>query len=67
MAKNINTKLCLVGINLSGLSSKLDSFGKMLDDLSPSVLVVEETKTKRQGRIQVKNCEKYFIYDLNRK
>ena len=60
--KNVNSRLRLVGMNAAGLSSKLDSFDKMLKDLIPGVFFVEETKLKRQGRIKTESSEKYVIF-----
>ena len=65
--KNVNSRLRLVGMNAAGLSSKLDSFDKMLKDLIPGVFFVEETKLKRQGRIKTESSEKYVIFELIRK
>ena len=65
--KAINRKLKLVGVNAAGLSSKLHSFDKMLQDIEPSVFFIEETKMRRAGKIKTENVKKYQIFELIRK
>ena len=49
-----------MGVNASGLGSKLSTFRKVLSDLRPSVFFVEETKFKDEGRLKVNN---YVIFE----
>ena len=63
----VNRKLKLIGINSAGLSSKLDSFDKVLEDIQPGVFFIQESKMKRMGKINTENAKKYQIYELLRK
>ena len=65
--KVVNRKLKLIGINSAGLSSKLDSFDKVLEDIQPGVFFIQESKMKRMGKINTENAKKYQIYELLRK
>ena len=58
------SSLSFVGVNEAGLSSKLDSFENMLKSLMPSVVFLEETKLKQQGRIKTDESKKYQIFQL---
>ena len=49
-----------MGVNASGLGSKLSTFRKVLSDLRPSVFFVEETKFKDEGRLKVNS---YVIFE----
>ena len=40
----IGKKLLIVGINAAGITSKLESFDKMIFDLKPSVWFMQESK-----------------------
>ena len=53
-----------MGVNAAGLKSKLSSFKKVLSDLRPSVVFLEETKYKEAGHLKVGND--YVIYELVR-
>ena len=46
------TGISFVGVNAAGISSKLSSFDNLLKTLKPSVFFLQETKLKKQGRIQ---------------
>ena len=65
--KVTNKMLKMVGVNAAGLSSKLNSFDKLLQDIEPGVFFVQETKMKRVGKIKTENAKKYQIYELVRK
>ena len=39
-------KMCVIGINAAGITSKMDSFDKMLFDRSPSIWMMQETKRR---------------------
>ena len=55
--KTINRKFKLIGVNSAGLSSKLHSFDKIL----------QETKMKVIGKIKTENAKNYQIFELVRK
>ena len=40
----IGNKLIFIGINAAGITSKLESFDKMIYDLKPSVWMMQESK-----------------------
>ena len=40
----IGKELVIVGINAAGITSKLESFDKMIYDLKPSVWLMQESK-----------------------
>ena len=40
----IGKELVILGINAAGITSKLDSFDKMIFDLKPSVWMMQESK-----------------------
>ena len=63
----MNSKFKIVGTNSAGLTSKLHSFDKLLNDLKPSVFCLQETKMKTQSRIKTENSRNYTIYELLRK
>ena len=53
-----------MGVNAAGLRSKLYTFKKMIDELKPSVFLIEETKMKDAGKIKMDN---YLIFEKLRK
>ena len=58
-------KIRIMGVNSAGIRSKLPSLNNVLKNLNPSIFFIEETKLKKQGKL---NIEKSFvIYELNRK
>ena len=59
--------LKLVGVNAAGLTSKLDSFDKLLADIKPGVFFILETKIRKEGRIKTENTKNYQIYEKLRK
>ena len=63
-SKVVNRKLKLIGVNSAGLSSKLNSFDKVLQDRQPGVFFVQETKMNRAGKIKTENSKNYQIYEL---
>ena len=63
-AKNIHKKMRFLGVNASGLKSKLKTFKKVLSELKPSVFFIEETKYKESGKFKFEN---YEIFELVRK
>ena len=64
--KSKTENLRLVGVNAAGIKSKMISFEKVLSDLKPGVVFLQETKSKQQGNI-VKSSSIYESYELIRK
>ena len=50
--KTFNKNLKCVGVNAAGLASKLLSLDVMLRELQPSIFMIQETKSYRQGKIK---------------
>ena len=63
-AKIFSKSLRLIGVNSAGLRSKLTTFRKVLSELKPSILFVEETKYKDIGKFKFEN---YVIFEMVRK
>ena len=63
----IGENISIVGINAAGLTSKLESFDKLLYDIKPSIFLIQETK-RRIGapKIRAKNIENYQVFELRR-
>ena len=55
------------GVNAAGLTSKKESFEKMLLDLSTSIFCVQETKLYHKNQIKSPNSRNYTIFELLRK
>ena len=55
--------LRFLGVNAAGLKCKLLSFKNDIEDLKPSVFMVEETKHKESGKFKLEN---FVIYELVR-
>ena len=60
--KNVQQELTLVGVNAAGLSSKLYGFDKLLEDITPGVFFIEETKMRKEGRIKTAHSSNYQIF-----
>ena len=58
-------KLTFVGTNCAGLSSKWQSFNKLINDIKPAVFFGQETKLKKKLKFKVENS-KYIIFRLER-
>ena len=59
--------LNIVGINAAGITSKIDSFDKMLFDLQPSIWMLQETKRKPgDPRMKANNLINYQVFELRR-
>ena len=50
---NISTHVGFMGVNSAGLRSKLPTFKKVLYNLKPSVLFVQEMKFKTEGKLKL--------------
>ena len=58
-------KLTFVVTNCAGLSSKWQSFNKLINDIKPAVFFGQETKLKKKQKFKVENS-KYIIFRLER-
>ena len=57
-------KLTFVGANCAGLNSKLKSFDSLVNQLNPSVIFLQETKFRKQGKIGADSLKNYQVYQL---
>ena len=48
-----NTNLAFIGNNSAGLTGKLDSLKRIIEVFSPGVIMLQETKLKKQGKIKL--------------
>ena len=53
-----------MGVNAGGLQSKLLTLKKVLVELQPAVIFIEETKYRSEGKFKLEN---YEIFELTRK
>ena len=60
-------KLTFVGVNCAGLNSKLNSLDSLISQLNASVIFLQETKHRKQGKIGAANLKNYQVYQLIRK
>ena len=60
---SLATELNLLGVNAAGLSCKLFSFDKLLEDINPGVFFVEETKMRKIGMIKTSHSANHKIYE----
>ena len=60
-------KLTFVGVNCAGLNSKLNSLDRLISQLNASVIFLQETKCRKQGKIGAANLKNYQVYQLIRK
>ena len=57
----------VVGVNAAGLTSKAESFDKMLFDRKPSVWLMQETKRKSvDSKIKADNLINYQVFEMKR-
>ena len=57
----------IIGINAAGLTSKMQTFDKVLFDIHPSVFILQETKRKMHApKMNAKNLENYQVFELRR-
>ena len=63
----IGKKLLIVGINAAGITSKLESFDKMIFDLKPSVWFMQESKRNvTDNVIKTANLINYQVFEMKR-
>jgi hypothetical protein len=55
----------MTGMNCAGLSSKWQSFNKLINDLSPSAFFLQETKLSKKQKFNIENSD-YTIFRLAR-
>ena len=65
---NVNGKsIRIVGVNAAGITSKLDSFDKLIFDRRPSIWMMQETKQRvTDKQIQTKNLVNYQVFEMKR-
>ena len=57
----------IIGVNAAGITSKMNSFDKLLFDIRPSVFIIQETKRKLNApKMRAKNLENYEVFELRR-
>ena len=57
----------IIGINAAGITSKMESFNKVLFDVHPSVFMLQETKRKINApKMNATNLENYQVFELRR-
>ena len=59
-SKNVSKSLRFLGVNAAGLGPKLLTFKKALEELKPSVFLLEETKYKVAGKLKLND---YIIFE----
>ena len=63
----IGQSVIIVGINAAGLTSKIESFDKLLFDLQPSIWMIQETKRKQVSpKIKGNNLVNYQVFEMFR-
>ena len=63
MSNSKNTNLTFIGNNLAGMTGKLDSLKRVIEVFCPGVIMLQETKLKKQGKIKLKG---FIIFEKNR-
>ena len=59
--------ICVVGINVAGITSKIHSFDEMIFDRNPSIWMMQETKRgSADSKIKSENLVNYQVYELKR-
>ena len=62
-----NKPFVFIGNNCAKISNKIDSFNKVLHDLTPSVFALQETKRKKDDPpIKAENLKNYQVFELKR-
>ena len=65
--RNIGKSVNIIGINAAGITSKIDSFDKMLFDKNPSVFMLQETKRRINApKMKADNLTNYQVFELRR-
>ena len=64
MSNQKNIKI--FGINCAGIKSKLKSFEIILNDLKPTVWMLQETKLRPHEKIECESVSDYQVFYLNR-
>ena len=59
--------ILILGVNAAGVTSKMDSFDKLLFDLQPSIWMMQETKRKPMyPKMKANNLKNYQVFELKR-
>ena len=59
-------KCKIYGINAAGIKSKLKSFEKVLNELNPTIWMIQETKLRANETIKCEALSNYQVYHQNR-
>ena len=60
-------KIRIIAINSAGITSKMESFDKVIFDRKPSIWFLQETKRKfTDSKMKAKNLINYQIFELKR-
>ena len=63
----LGQEICIIGINAAGITSKIDSFDKVLYDIQPSIFMLQETKRKLGcAKMKAKNLDNFQVFELKR-
>ena len=63
----IGQSVVIVGVNAAGITSKMDSFDKLLFDLKPSIWMIQETKRKQTSpKMRSENLINYQVFEMLR-
>ena len=63
----LGQSLVIVGVNVAGITSKIDSFDKLIFHIKPSVWMMQETKRKQSSpKLTSPNMINYQIFELRR-
>ena len=60
---DINSSLNFMGINAAGIMSKIDSLESWLNELTPEIFTIQETKVAITGQIKLSSKNSYQIYE----
>ena len=55
-----NTNLVIIGNNCAGITGKIDSLKRVIEAFSPGVIMLQETKVKKQGKVNIKE---YIVFE----
>ena len=59
--KCLEKSLRILGVNAAGLKPKMLTFKKVVSELKPAIVLLEETKLKHIGQIKVENFEMFEL------
>ena len=63
----IGQSVIIVGVNAAGITSKINSFDKLLFDLKPCIWMIQETKRKQiSPKMKGENLINYQVFEMLR-